>query len=181
MPAFGYMLLLNDNVHQYLTIKYDGWLLNYLPSVWRVWLLFYGSFFLATAAVTYSFFCPPYVKEFPSPFELAESLTPHMLRHDCGSGLILGLTALYARMSQWERSLTNLEPFDFEEQPASKDDAFRQISNALFQIWTIQDVWHPRLRMFLLVMFAVGLALLAIPAVFTFVQVTFLFLKRLTS
>ena len=22
MPAFGYVLLLNDNVHQYLTIKY---------------------------------------------------------------------------------------------------------------------------------------------------------------
>ena len=41
MPAFGYILLLNENVHQYLTIKYDGWLLHYLPSVWRVWLLFY--------------------------------------------------------------------------------------------------------------------------------------------
>jgi hypothetical protein len=32
MPAFGYILLLNENIHQYLTIKYDGWLLNYLPS-----------------------------------------------------------------------------------------------------------------------------------------------------
>ena len=49
MPAFGYMLLLNDNVHQYLTIKYDGWLLHYLPSVWRIWFLFYGSFLLAAA------------------------------------------------------------------------------------------------------------------------------------
>ena len=51
MPAFGYMLLLNDQVHQYLTIKYDGWLLKYLPNVWRIWLLFYGSFFLATATI----------------------------------------------------------------------------------------------------------------------------------
>jgi len=34
MPAFGYMLLLNENVHQYITIKYDGWLLHHLPSTW---------------------------------------------------------------------------------------------------------------------------------------------------
>lgn len=28
MPAFGYILLLNENFHQYLTIKYDAWLLD---------------------------------------------------------------------------------------------------------------------------------------------------------
>jgi len=33
MPAFGYMPLLNDNVHQYLTIKYDVWLLRYLNDI----------------------------------------------------------------------------------------------------------------------------------------------------
>jgi hypothetical protein len=69
MPAFGYMLLLNDNVHRYLTIKYDGWLLNYLPSIWRIWFLFYGSFFLAAATIVYSYFCPISIKHYRSPYE----------------------------------------------------------------------------------------------------------------
>jgi len=56
MPAFGYMLLLNENVHAYLTIKYDGWILSYLPNVWRIWLLFYGSFFIAFATILYGWF-----------------------------------------------------------------------------------------------------------------------------
>jgi hypothetical protein len=30
MPAFGYILLLNEHVHQYLTVKYDGLLLLYV-------------------------------------------------------------------------------------------------------------------------------------------------------
>jgi hypothetical protein len=48
--GLGYIPLLNDNVRQYLMIKVDGWLLQYLPSIWRVWLLFYGTFFLARAS-----------------------------------------------------------------------------------------------------------------------------------
>jgi hypothetical protein len=72
MPAFGYMLLLNEQVHQYLTIEYDGWLLNYLPDVWRIWLLFYGSFFLAAATILYSAFCPQEVKRYSSAFEMAD-------------------------------------------------------------------------------------------------------------
>jgi hypothetical protein len=56
MPAFGYILLLNNNVHQYLTLKFDGWLLHYLPSIWRVWLLFYSTFSLAIGSLIFSVF-----------------------------------------------------------------------------------------------------------------------------
>lgn len=77
MPALGYMLLLNEQVHQYLTIKYDGWLRHYLPNVWRIWLLFYGSFFLAAATILYSIFCPPEVKRYSSAFEMADGEAKH--------------------------------------------------------------------------------------------------------
>src|SRR5665647_1521126 len=33
MPLFGYMLLLNERVHVYLSIPLDGALLNYLPPM----------------------------------------------------------------------------------------------------------------------------------------------------
>src|SRR5262245_55147275 len=74
MPAFGYMLLLNEDVHQYLIIKYDGWLLNYLPSTWRIWLLFYGSFFLAIASILYSICCPREIKLYRSAYEMSDTL-----------------------------------------------------------------------------------------------------------
>jgi hypothetical protein len=80
MPAFGYMLLLNDNVHQYLTIKYDGWLLHHLPSIWRIWLLFYGSFFLAIATILYSIYCPSQVKRYASRFAMADAEREHHMR-----------------------------------------------------------------------------------------------------
>jgi hypothetical protein len=43
MPPFGYLLLLNDQFHSFLVVKSDSdWLLRYLPSLWRLWPLFYG-------------------------------------------------------------------------------------------------------------------------------------------
>jgi hypothetical protein len=52
MPVFGYLLLLNDQIHQFLTIQYDAdWPFRYLPSLWRVWMLFYGSFLLAMGSL----------------------------------------------------------------------------------------------------------------------------------
>jgi hypothetical protein len=63
MPAFGYMLLLNEQVHSFLAIKYDaGWLLRCLLGLWRLWLLFYGSFFLAIASILFSLRCPSEIK-----------------------------------------------------------------------------------------------------------------------
>ena len=77
MPAFGYMLLLNENIHQYLTVKYDGWVFSHLhvASVWRIWMLFYGSFLLALATIVYGYFCPDEVKRYASAFEMADGET----------------------------------------------------------------------------------------------------------
>lgn len=79
MPAFGYILLLNENVHHFLTVKYDGLLLQYLPALWRIWLLFYGSFALAIGTILYSFFCPQEVKRYQSSFEMADRETDHQV------------------------------------------------------------------------------------------------------
>lgn len=180
MPAFGYMLLLNDNVHQYLTIKFDGWLLNYLPSVWRIWFLFYGSFFLAAATVAFSIFCAPDIKHYASPYELADAQAQHIVRLDKWRETFSTVKTLQEGMSQWEESLLDLPAF---EHPAagilpSKYD----VSNALIYIWRIENIKHPRGRILLLCVYAVGLVLVVFPAIITFGQVThLLFLKSLAG
>src|SRR5262249_3999128 len=58
-PVFGYLLLLNDNVRQFLTVQFDaGGLFHYLPSMWRVWMLYYGSFSLAIGSILFGWRCP---------------------------------------------------------------------------------------------------------------------------
>ena len=105
MPAFGYMLLLNDNVHQYLTIKYDGVLLNYLPNVWRIWLLFYGSFLVALATLLYSYFCPPDVKRYGSPYEKANAEAEHVQRLGGLSGVSKEYGKEYDALSELEDAI----------------------------------------------------------------------------
>jgi hypothetical protein len=180
MPAFGYMLLLNDNVHQYLTIKYDGWLLYYLhlPSVWRIWFLFYGTFFLAAATIAHSYFCHINIKHYTSPYEMADTQTQHRLHLYQRSRVLLTLEGLYDDMSEWEKSLVDLEPFDFSRRPADMEETVRQISIGLVHIWTIQSIKHPHLRIGLYITFAFGLLLIAVPAIVTFIQVTLLVVKH---
>jgi hypothetical protein len=69
MPAFGYLLIISEKVQQYLTVKHDWWLSSF--PLWRVWMLFYGSFFLAAGSILFSLFCKPEIKYYGSAFEMA--------------------------------------------------------------------------------------------------------------
>jgi hypothetical protein len=43
----------------------------------------------------------------------------------------------------------------------------------LIHIWTVNDIKRPTLRIIIFLLFSAGLALLAVPALFTLVQVTY--------
>jgi len=181
MPVFGYLLLLNERVHQYLTIQYDSvWLLNYLPSMWRVWMLYYGSFFLAMGSIFFAWRCPVEVKQYASAFNLVDVERPHRTAQNQTQEIARELKTLYEGMSKWERSIFTL-PLLKPDQPnlgvGTSSDLISsdQWGLGLIHIWTVNDIKRPTLRVMILLLFTVGLALLAVPALFTFVQVTFLF------
>jgi len=181
MPAFGYILLLNDNVHQFLTVKYDGWLLDHLhlPGVWRIWLLFYGSFFLAAATILYSSMCPDEIKRYASAFEMADGETEHQLNLGQFKTVQDNLKKLYDSLSNWESSvLISTKPaLDTEQVAFGNPEA--ALSVFLIRQWTIGNLQHRATRICIYVLFAVGLSLLAIPAIFTFLQVTWLAVRWL--
>jgi hypothetical protein len=178
MPAFGYVLLLNENVHQYLTIKYDGWLLHYLPSTWRIWLLFYGSFFLASGSILFNR-CPTEVKQYASAFQMVDAERAHRTAQNQTEQLVKEVKALYANMSKWENSifiLPRLRPDQANMGVGSSPDlaSSDQWGLALIHIWTVNDIKYPAWRIAVFVLFGAGLILLAVPAGLTFLQVTFL-------
>ncbi|MBB4367761.1 hypothetical protein GGD63_000530 [Bradyrhizobium sp. cir1] len=178
MPAFGYMLLLNDNVHQYITIKYDGWLLHFLPSTWRIWLLFYGSFFLSIATLLFSYFCHPDFKRCATPYQKSESESEHVLRMGGLPGVADELRQEYARLSEREEQIFTLKAF---EPALTGDDVARlkTISKCLIYRYLIRSVRRPGLRLFIYLLFRIGLILIAIPAIFTFLQVSAIAAKRI--
>jgi hypothetical protein len=179
MPAFGYMLLLNENVHQYLTVKYDGWLLKYLPNVWRIWLLFYGSFFLAAATVLYSVFCPPEVKQYSSAFEMAEMEAKHQINLRQASVVQDRVKWLWDQMPLWMVPYFDANNINFKDEVYNREDPAGYLSQFCLLQWMILDMWHRGIRCCLFVLYAIGLALIAIPAVFTFLQVTWIPVKHL--
>jgi hypothetical protein len=181
MPAFGYMLLLNEQVHQYLTIKYDGWILKYLPDVWRIWLLFYGSFFLATATVLYSAFCPREIKNYSSQFEMADAEATHHFNINEASLVQQHARRIYLQMPRWMMSYFDMNGMNREADVATFENPEAYLSKFLILQWLIQNMQLRGLRIFLYLLFAIGLSLIAVPAAFTFLQVTSIPVRHLWS
>lgn len=191
MPVFGYLLLLNEHVQRYLIIQYDaGWPFNYLPALWRIWLLFYGSFSLAIGSILFAWRCPVEIKRYASPFMLVDAERNHIAAHgQTEKEIAKKLQALYEGMSHWEQSLfdrfqlTRLRP-DLPNLGASDIPELRTSDHwglGLIHIWRVNDIKHPILRIAIFFLFWMGLIFLAIPAAFTFSQVTLLFVRKLLA
>jgi hypothetical protein len=178
MPAFGYMLLLNENVHQYLTLKFDGWLLPYLPSVWRIWLLFYGTFLLAAATILYSIYCPREVKRYSTPFEMADGETEHQFNLGQFEMQQQLVRRLMDRRSAWETALLDLGHLELQRQRSTYVEPKAILSTLFMHHWHLRNIHGPRRRIALFMLFWTGLILIGIPAVLTFLQVTALGLSR---
>jgi hypothetical protein len=179
MPAFGYMLLLNENVHQFLTVRYDGWLLNYLPNIWRIWLLFYDSFFLASATILYSIFCPLEVKSYTSGFAMAEHEAKYRFALREADNVAAEVKYLYQHMPLWMVSYFSSDELHFGSNMYERSDTIGHLSKYFVHRWMILNMWHRGIRGCLYVLYAIGLALVALPAAFTFLQVSGIAVKRL--
>jgi hypothetical protein len=169
MPAFGYILLLNDNVHQYLTIKYDGWLLHYLPSIWRVWLLFYGTFLLSIGSILFSSFC----------LQMADAERFHIAHQHLVEQLRQRLETIYNGLSKWELSLLPRR-LAFKHPTLGVTTSDLESTMSIY-VWSLQANRRPLLRIIVLFLFGSGLTLLAVPATITLVQVTLLPVRHLFS
>jgi hypothetical protein len=106
MPVFGYLLLLNEHIHDYLTIRFDNsW--PFLPSMWRVWMLFYGSFLLAMGSMLFAWFCPMETKRYPSSFNFVDNERSHLTAHRQTQQIADNVKTLYDSMSTWQKSISS--------------------------------------------------------------------------
>jgi hypothetical protein len=189
MPVFGYLLLLNEQVHAFLVLhQYDaGWPFNRLPSLWRLWLLFYGSFSLAIGSILFSLRCPTEIKRYAAPFDLAET-TRNYFSHTglARDEIAKNLELLYDGMSQWESSLFKMPRLKHDQRNLGAGGTSAAELNTgdpwgfgQIQIWSVNDIKRPVWRIIIFVLLWTGLFLVGFPAAITFLQVTFVAAKHL--
>jgi hypothetical protein len=184
MPVFGYLLLLNEHVHEYLQIQFDtNTLFYHLPPLWRIWMLFYGTFLLAMGSLLYSWRCPPEIKQYVSAFLLVDSERHHLTAFNQTSQIADRLSEKYNSMSRWEDAVfpfAKLKPHlpNLGAGTAPELMTGDQWGHGLLHIWMVSDIKHPLVRVCVYLLFRIGIVILIIPAAFTFVQVSVLLIKR---
>jgi hypothetical protein len=187
MPVFGYLLLLNEHIHTFLTIQYDAvGLGHYLPPTWRVWMLFYGSFFLAMGSTLFAWGCPVEIKRYASEFQMVDTERPHLTAHNLTQLIAAKIKGLYESLSNWEDSffdMPRLKPDEPNLGANTSPDLTTgdQWGLALIHIWRVSDIKHPKFRIIIYSLFRAGIVLLTVPAIVTFLQVTILLTKHLLT
>ena len=146
MPVFGYLLVLNEHVHQYLALhQFDTrWPFNHLPLFWRVWMLFYGSFFLAIASILFALLCPLEIKRYVSAFMFVDAERHHLTAHNRTHEIADKLRVLYSRMSAWEDSIFDLPKLKPEAQNLGAGTSADLTTSGqwglgLIHIWTLNE------------------------------------------
>jgi hypothetical protein len=175
MPVFGYLLLFNDTIQQYLTIFQ-------LPSMWKVWLLFYGSWFLAVGAIVFAWRCPAEIKQYISAYAMADAERDHRAAQKETKEVADKLRTLYARLpkAKWEDLLfegPRLQPDQPHLGAGSSEFGTDPGGLGLIHIWRLNDIKHPWCRISAYLCFRVGIILVSIPAIVTLLQVTNILLK----
>jgi hypothetical protein len=140
--------------------------------------LFYGSFFLAAATILYSLFSPDEIKRYASAFEMADGETKHQMNLGQFSTVQNSLKTLYENLSNWESSVLSATIPVFDPDPSPATNRVAVLSGYFIRQWTIRNLQRRVMRIIIYLLFAAGLSLLALPAIFTFLQVTWLAVTR---
>ena len=85
------------------------------------------------------------------------------------------LKSLYEGLSKWEALVFPRIDFRHPTLGVSTSDLTGRM---IIFLWNLKDLKQPRLRLLIAILFAIGLTLLTVPAVFTFMQVTFVALRH---
>jgi hypothetical protein len=174
--AAGYLLLWNAKFQDLLSIKFDT---HY--SIWRIWMIYYGGICLAVATALYSWYCPKPIKDHETASALAQSEAEHLTTMGLGPSYLNDVKSLESRCTSAERALFPPDrPLDqhiigvrgtVRERPA--------LSSLVIYAWRLHNIRHPRWRLIIFVLYGLGFVLLGIPAVWTFMQVTYFGLRHL--
>lgn len=182
MPVFGYILIWNDKIHEYLVVKYDAdtWWHQY--PTWRIWFVFYGSLFIAIASLLYAWRCPPEVKRYGSAFEMADTEKTHHWYLGQYDYVFATVTEMFKKRPGWLKPIYPLRDLNVPgARPHGHEQALPWLSILLTHWWNLENAGQRSLRTIVFLLFYLGFGLLLIPSLLTIAQVTFMGVRSLLA
>lgn len=169
VPVLGYFILFNREIVYSLQL-HTSFCASSCSVSWRMQFLYFGGCAFAGATGIYAWFCPTVVKRAQSANDLYNLTAGFFAATSNFEGLIA--------LSKDEGVVvdTNLAQKVENTGPTNKIVALAAMLAELYQAC---DIAHPGARRWCFALFVIGILLLGVPAVFTFVQVALVTGERL--
>jgi hypothetical protein len=187
IPIVGYLVLLNENVLQYLDLSREVYGVNAQAAAappistthvtWQLLFVYFGLSTVALAATLYALFCPEPVKRYPSSIDMVA----HAMGHTGDSFLdsaesevkkesLISLVPLRNRFDERIRASTS---------PAETKEALTTYHrDTLHVFFVLLDHRGRAARLATFYCYIVGFAVLGVPATYTFYRVALLSVSK---
>jgi hypothetical protein len=179
VPVIGYLLILNTYVVDYISKLDPRFSMISEDYPYRLLVFYIATIFLATASLLYSRFCPALVRKYPSPVEFINSDIEFFWATGHYDFTEAQVRSEYVSLADDDRARNEFGRIDALLQPTGGDTEERR--GRLIELLTIKyhvrDIQKPILRGVCFALYIIGFILLAIPTLWTFLEVVLSFLR----
>jgi hypothetical protein len=168
VPILGYFILFNSYVVEYLRLHADFCQGKACGVSWRLYSLYFGCFFVAVGASIYGLFCPTVTKIYPGASEFFEAEKTYF----SGPGNLRYLFALIEK----EKGSPASDPFQLKIHIIAAHAALNAahvhaLADLMGEYYVLQNVSKRFSRMLSFLSYCLGIALILVPTLLTFLQV----------
>lgn len=174
VPVFGYFILFNDSLVQYLRLVFDVCPAGGCEVGWRVFLIYFGLCFVAVGAVIFAARCPDIVKRYSTSREFFETSQLFYAHHHNLLWLLDDIKGM--------RGAAYNDGFGLDTLAAQNAGLgagqVHMLSGPMAAYYNLKNKSRPGWRWVCLAFYGVGAALLAVPTLLTFFEVAAVAIRR---
>jgi len=168
VPILGYFILFNSDIVEYLRLHTDFCVGKACGVSSRLYFLYFGCFFIAIGASVYSTMCPTVAKIYPGASDFFEAEKAYF----SGPNNLKYLFDLI----QKQKGAPAEDPFDLRihivgSRAALNSAHVHALADIMGEYYVLQNVSKRPARILSLLAYGLGILLILVPTVLTFVQV----------
>jgi hypothetical protein len=165
VPLIGYLLLFNGEIVKFLSLHTDFCRpANCGPSL-RLLLLYLGCCSIAIGAALYGMKCPALIKKYDSAAAFFEAEKAYFCQPR-NRDYLLKLIELGTEAEPLNQNASN---FNYSGERRDVDP--NSLADPMGELYRLLNVSHPRIRLVALISYCLGILILLVPTVMTFIQV----------
>lgn len=174
VPVFGYFILFNESIAQHLRLTFEICLADGCRVSWRIFLIYFGLCFAAVGASIFSVFCPDIVRRYSTSREFFETSKLFYAHHHNLRWLLDDIQKLRGAVYNDGLNLLNLT----DRNAGVGAESTNMLSGPMAAYYNAKNKSRAEWRLACLAFYIFGAGLLAIPTLWTFVEITAVAVQR---